>query len=50
MLMDTVSEVIALKLRRPGTPREYLYPEIFAGLAYLFASFCLLCLRQVRRI
>ncbi|KAL8939944.1 MAG: hypothetical protein Q9211_002506 [Gyalolechia sp. 1 TL-2023] len=45
-----LSEVIALKLRRPGSQREYLYPQIFAGLSYLVASFCLFLLRQVRRM
>jgi len=33
-----VSEVMALKLRRPGSGHELLYPQIFAGLVYLIAS------------
>jgi MFS family permease len=43
-----VSEVIALQLRRPGKQREYLYPQIFCGLSYTCASFCLWQLRRVR--
>jgi len=44
-----VSEVIALKLRRPGSGREFLYPQIFAGLAYLIASVISLELWRVHR-
>ncbi|KAL8992270.1 MAG: hypothetical protein Q9169_007230 [Polycauliona sp. 2 TL-2023] len=32
------SEAIALKLRRPDSEREYLFPQVFAGLAYIIAS------------
>jgi hypothetical protein len=44
-----VSEVIALKLRRPGLGNEFLYPQIFAGLAYLIAGIISLELWRVRR-
>ncbi|PMD11972.1 hypothetical protein NA56DRAFT_675391 [Hyaloscypha hepaticicola] len=44
-----VSEVIALKLRCPGSGHEFLYPQIFAGLAYLIASIIILELWRVRR-
>jgi hypothetical protein len=44
-----VSEVIALKLRRPGTSHVYLYPQIFSGLSYLVASLCMLELARVLR-
>ena len=44
----TVAEVIALKLRRPGTSNEYLYPQIFAGLSCIIASACLLELWSVK--
>ncbi len=37
-----VSEAIALKLRRPGSTNEYLYPQVFAGLSFIVASGCLL--------
>ncbi|KAG4419150.1 hypothetical protein IFR04_007746 [Cadophora malorum] len=43
------AEVIALKLRRPGASNEYLYPQIFAGLASVLASACLLELWRYRR-
>ena len=46
---DLVSEVIALKLRRPSSGHEYLYPQIFAGLSYFVASGCMLELRRVKR-
>ncbi|KAF8859770.1 MFS general substrate transporter [Acephala macrosclerotiorum] len=38
VLPVTFSEVIALKLRRPDSGREFLYPQIFAGSTYLVAS------------
>lgn len=44
-----VSEVIALKLRRPNTSHEYLYPQIFSGLSYLLACLCMLELARVLR-
>ncbi|SPO05577.1 related to protein MCH2 (monocarboxylate permease homolog) [Cephalotrichum gorgonifer] len=43
------SEPIALQLRRPGSPREYLYPQIFAGLSYIVASGIMYELRRVMR-
>ncbi|KAN0091845.1 MFS general substrate transporter [Hyaloscypha variabilis] len=49
VLPATFSEVIALKLRRPGLRNEFLYPQIFAGLAYLIASIIILELWRVRR-
>jgi hypothetical protein len=44
-----VSEVIALKLRRPNTTRPYLHPQIFAGLSYIIASAFMLALWYVQR-
>ena len=44
-----VSEVIALKLRRPNTSHVYLYPQIFSGLSYLVACLCMLELARVLR-
>ncbi|EPE29044.1 MFS general substrate transporter [Glarea lozoyensis ATCC 20868] len=49
VLPTTFSEVIALKLRREKSAREFLYPQIFAGLAYLIASLIVLELWRVRR-
>ncbi|KAK9322180.1 major facilitator superfamily domain-containing protein [Lipomyces orientalis] len=49
ILPTTFSEVIALKLRRPDSSREYLYPQIFAGLSYIVASLFVLELRRVKR-
>lgn len=43
-----VAEVIALKLRRPGSDNDYLYPQIFAGLSLVIASACLLELWRVK--
>lgn len=43
-----VAEVIALKLRRPNSNKEYLYPQIFAGLAFIVASSCLLELWRIK--
>lgn len=43
----TVSEAIALELRRPGHTRAYLYPQIFCGLCYVLASFCLWITRVI---
>lgn len=45
-----VSEVVALKLRRPSFGRwEYLYPQIFAGTAYLVAAAVLFVLGRMQR-
>ncbi|KAH7074752.1 major facilitator superfamily domain-containing protein [Paraphoma chrysanthemicola] len=44
-----VSEGIALKLRRPASPREYLYTQIFAGLSYIVASGFMFQLRRLKR-
>ena len=41
--------MIALKLRRPGLGNEFLYPQIFAGLAYLVAGILCLELWRLRR-
>ncbi|KAI9794286.1 MAG: hypothetical protein M1833_000429 [Piccolia ochrophora] len=49
ILPAAFSEVIALKLRRPESSRAYLYPQIFAGVAYILASLCLFQLRRVIR-
>jgi len=47
--LRTVSEVIALKLRRPDSSHPYLYPQIFSGLSYLLAGVCILELGRVVR-
>jgi len=49
VLPTTFSEVIALKLRGHGLRHEFLYPQIFAGLAYLIASIFILELWRFRR-
>ncbi|KAI9678690.1 MAG: hypothetical protein M1817_005747 [Caeruleum heppii] len=49
ILPATFAEVIALKLRRPNSSRPYLFTQIFVGLAYVIASFCLFELRRVKR-
>lgn len=49
IIPTTVSEGIALKLKRSGTSRDYLYTQIFAGLAYVIASGFMLQLRRVKR-
>ena len=46
VLPTTFAEVIALKLRRPHSGHDYLYPQIFAGLAYVVASGCMYELRR----
>jgi MFS family permease len=46
---SAVSEVIALKLRRPESVHEFLYPQIYAGLMYLVASTVTLELWRIRR-
>ena len=49
VLPTTFAEVIALKLRRPESAHDYLYPQILAGLAYVVASGCMYELRRVKR-
>ncbi|PMD56279.1 major facilitator superfamily protein [Hyaloscypha bicolor E] len=49
VLPCTFSEVIALKLRRVNASREFLYAQIFCGLAYLVASFFAFELWRVHR-
>ena len=49
VLPCTFGEVIAIQLRRPGSRHDYLYPQIFAGLAYIVASGCMYELRRVKR-
>ncbi|KAK4993395.1 hypothetical protein LTR66_006009 [Elasticomyces elasticus] len=49
VLPCTFAEVIALYLRRSGSSRPYLYPQIFAGLAYLVASLFLFALWRIKR-
>lgn len=49
VLPTTFSEVIALKLRRPGSAHPYLYPQIFSGISYLLAGLCILELGRVLR-
>ncbi|KAJ9667858.1 hypothetical protein H2201_002044 [Coniosporium apollinis] len=50
ILPVTFSEVIALKLRRPSFGRwEYIYPQIFAGTAYLVAAAVLFVLGRMQR-
>lgn len=44
-----VSEVIALKLRRPNSERSYLYPQLFVGLSYLVASGLMCELNRFKR-
>lgn len=43
------SEVLALKIRRPGHSHPYVYPQIFTGLAYLIASMIMLTLWKIQR-
>ena len=50
ILPTTFGEVIALQLRRPGSRHDYLYPQIFAGLAYVAASGCMYELRRFKRM
>lgn len=47
--MHSVSEVIALKLRRTGSDNEYIYVQSYAGTSFIIASICLLELRRVKR-
>lgn len=42
------SEVIALKLRRSGPDRPYLYTQVYSGLCYLMAALFLLELRRTK--
>ncbi|MCJ1452923.1 hypothetical protein MMC28_003268 [Mycoblastus sanguinarius] len=48
ILPTTFSEVIALELRQPSSGHDYLYPQIFAGLAYIVASGCMWELRRYK--
>ena len=51
VLPTTFAEAIALYLRRPNMGRwEYLYPQIFGGVAYLVGSAFLFELWRVKRI
>ncbi|KAL8419203.1 hypothetical protein RB594_002422 [Gaeumannomyces avenae] len=43
------AEPITLQLRRPGSSREYLYPQVFAGVSYILASVILYELGRVIR-
>jgi MFS family permease len=45
----TVSEVIALEIRRPESSRPYLYPQLLIGVSYLVASGFMFVLRQIHR-
>ncbi|GAM85742.1 hypothetical protein ANO11243_037500 [Dothideomycetidae sp. 11243] len=50
VLPTAFSEVIALYLRRPkGSPRPYLYVQIFSGLSYLVAAMFLFELLRMKR-
>ena len=49
VIPTTVSEAIALQLRRPGTGHAYLYPQLFAGISYILASLCMFELARVLR-
>lgn len=44
-----MSEVIALKLRSPGTAHPYIGPQVLAGIAYLVAALIMLELWRVHR-
>lgn len=44
-----VSEVIALKIRRPDADRPYLFPQLFVGIAYTCAGIVMLELRRINR-
>jgi MFS family permease len=45
-LPSIFSEVIALEIRRPGSDRPYLWPQIYTGLVFLIASACLVELKR----
>ncbi|KAK1980416.1 major facilitator superfamily domain-containing protein [Colletotrichum cereale] len=49
IIPTTFSEPIALRLRKPGSKIEYVYPQIFAGVAYLLAGGIMLELRRVMK-
>ncbi|KAK1957635.1 MFS general substrate transporter [Colletotrichum sublineola] len=49
IIPTTFSEPIALRLRKPGSNTEYLYPQIFAGVSYLLAEGIMLELRRVMK-
>lgn len=46
-LLSPVSEVIALEIRRPMSPRPYLYPQLLIGFSYVVASGFMFRLRQI---
>lgn len=49
ILPTMFSQVIALKIRRPGAARPYLFPQIFVGVSYVCAALIMLELRRVRQ-
>ena len=49
VLPTTFGEVIALKLRKEGEGKPYLYTQVFSGLAYIIASVFLGLLWKVKR-
>ena len=49
ILPTTFGEVIALKIRRPDSGRDYLFPQIYSGLSYLIASIALVWLGHLQR-
>ncbi|CAF9905442.1 MAG: hypothetical protein ALECFALPRED_000617 [Alectoria fallacina] len=49
VLPTTFAEVIALELRRPRSGHDYLYPQVFAGSAYVVASGCMYELRRFKQ-
>uniref|UniRef100_A0A093Y3U7 Putative transporter MCH2 n=1 Tax=Talaromyces marneffei PM1 TaxID=1077442 RepID=A0A093Y3U7_TALMA len=44
----TVSEAIALQLRRPDSDRPYLYAQLYAGLSYIASALFMLELRRMK--
>lgn len=48
-MVRLVSEVIAIKLRRPENAHPYLGPQLFAGFSYLVASVIMMELWRVHR-
>lgn len=46
---DSVSEVIAITIRVPGSKHAFLGPQLFSGLSYILASFIILELWRVHR-
>ncbi|GAB7341220.1 hypothetical protein MBLNU457_7504t1 [Dothideomycetes sp. NU457] len=49
VLPTAFAEVIALYLRRPDSGRPYLYPQIFAGMAYIVSSLFLFAIWRRKR-